>query len=69
MVGPCEYRIMENGSGWYWEVVASNREVLARGVAETQAEARTQAQAAQLASQRLSRIEQQTLTFQSMSVG
>jgi len=32
-----------NGSGWYWEVVTTDREVIARGVAETHAQARTDA--------------------------
>jgi len=27
-------RIMQNGSGWYWEVVTPERVVIARGVAE-----------------------------------
>jgi hypothetical protein len=36
-----EYRILpNNGSGWYWEVVTQDREVIARGVAETHVQAR-----------------------------
>jgi hypothetical protein len=36
-----QYRILpNNGSGWYWEVVTTDREVIARGVAETHAQAR-----------------------------
>ena len=31
---------MQNGeSGWYWEVVAPNKEVIARGIADTHSEA------------------------------
>jgi hypothetical protein len=38
-----ECRVMRNdGKGWYWEVVAGY-EVLARGIAETEDEARSQA--------------------------
>jgi hypothetical protein len=41
-----QYRILpNNGSGWYWEVVTTDREVIARGVAETHAQARTDANA------------------------
>ena len=35
-----QIRIMQNGSGWYWEVVSQNREVIARGTAETHTQAR-----------------------------
>jgi hypothetical protein len=39
-----QYRILpNNGSGWYWEVVTTDREVIARGGAETHAQARTDA--------------------------
>jgi hypothetical protein len=39
-----QYRILpNNGSGWYWEVVTPDREVIARGVADTHAQARTDA--------------------------
>jgi hypothetical protein len=39
-----QYRILpDNGSGWYWEVVTTDREVIARGSAETHAHARTDA--------------------------
>ena len=39
-----QYRILpNNSSGWYWEVVTTDREVIARGVAETHAQARTDA--------------------------
>jgi hypothetical protein len=31
---------MQNGSGWYWEVVTQDRQVIARGIAETHAQAR-----------------------------
>jgi hypothetical protein len=38
-----EYRILPNGSGWYWEIIGHDREVLARGIADTQAHARADA--------------------------
>lgn len=45
-----EYHISpNNGSGWYWEIVAQDREVIARGLAETHAEARGDAMIAGLA--------------------
>jgi hypothetical protein len=37
-----EYRIMENGPGWYWEVINGN-EVVARGIASSQKDACAQA--------------------------
>ena len=40
-----EFRILENGPGWYWEVIY--REVLARGVADSQENACAQAAAAE----------------------
>src|SRR5262249_61769122 len=42
--GTLKYRIMQNrpGPGWYWEVV-TDHEVIARGLADTRAEARVQA--------------------------
>ncbi len=45
MASPFEIRIMVNqpGRGWYWEVVAADREVVARGVAATHEHARAQA--------------------------
>ncbi len=47
-------RIMENGTaaGWYWELITKTHEVLARGLADTHAAARTEAaQAARKAKQ------------------
>ena len=45
-----EYRILpNNGSGWYWEVVTQDREVIARGVAETHVQARVDAMIAGVA--------------------
>jgi hypothetical protein len=45
-----EYRILpNNGSGWYWEVVTQDREVIARGLAETHGQARVDAMVAALA--------------------
>jgi hypothetical protein len=41
-------RIMQNGSGWYWEVVAQDHAVIARGVADSHAEARADAERAAL---------------------
>ena len=41
-----EYRILENGPGWYWEVML-DREIVARGVADSQKDACTQAAAAE----------------------
>ena len=39
-----EYRILpNNGAGWYWELITQEREVIARGVAETHAQARIEA--------------------------
>ena len=47
-------RIMDNGTGWYWEIVTETHEVLARGVADTRAEARAESvQAAQRAKQQM----------------
>jgi hypothetical protein len=42
MVRSLETRIMQNGSGWYWEVTQGD-EVIARGVADTHAGARAEA--------------------------
>ena len=35
-------RIMQNGSGWYWEVIQGH-EVIANGTADTHAQARAEA--------------------------
>jgi transposase InsO family protein len=43
-----QIRIMQNGSGWYWEVVTQDRAVIARGTAETHARARADAEKAAL---------------------
>jgi hypothetical protein len=44
-----EYRILpNNGSGWYWEVVTQEREVIARGLAMTHNQARIDAVSAGL---------------------
>jgi len=42
MANALEFRILENGDGWYWEVVAEHQ-VLARGVADSQQDACAQA--------------------------
>jgi hypothetical protein len=39
---------MSNGSGWYWEVVTNERNIIAQGVADTHAQARTDAEKATL---------------------
>lgn len=46
MAEQVEYRILaNNGAGWYWEVVVTrDREVVARGLAETHAQARVDAE-------------------------
>ena len=38
-----QVRIMQNGTAWYWEVITQDGEVLARGIADTQAQARADA--------------------------
>jgi hypothetical protein len=35
-----EYRIHANGAGWNWEVTAQDHNIIARGIAETHAQAR-----------------------------
>ena len=35
-----QLRIMQRGSGWYWEVLSAHREVIACGTADTHAQAR-----------------------------
>ena len=42
MPASVEYRIMENGPGWYWEVIEGH-EVIGRGVAASQKNACSQA--------------------------
>jgi hypothetical protein len=41
-----QIRTMQNGRGWYWEVVAQDRDVIASGIADTQAQARADAERA-----------------------
>jgi hypothetical protein len=43
MPNPSQTRIMQNGTSWDWELVTNDRDVLARGVAEAHAQARTDA--------------------------
>jgi hypothetical protein len=38
-----DYRIMQKGAGWYWEVIRDANEVIAHGIAATHAQARAQA--------------------------
>jgi hypothetical protein len=46
---PLEYRILpNNGAGWYWELLTKDRNVIARGVAETHTQARIDAMSAGL---------------------
>jgi len=42
MVRPLQTRIMQHGSGWYWEVTQGD-EVIGQGVADTHARARAEA--------------------------
>ena len=42
MVRSLQTRIMQNGAGWYWEVIQGD-EVIAQGVTDTHASARTEA--------------------------
>jgi hypothetical protein len=42
MPASVEYRILENGPAWYWEVI-EDRDVIARGVAASQKDACSQA--------------------------
>jgi hypothetical protein len=37
------YRASRNGAGWYWELFTPDRTVIARGVADTEDEARADA--------------------------
>jgi hypothetical protein len=46
MAHPAQTRIMQIGSGWYWEVVTRDRYVIARGMANTHAQARADAEKA-----------------------
>lgn len=46
MILPPQARILENGQGWYWEVVTHDRAVIARGLADTHAQARVDAERA-----------------------
>ena len=41
---PPQVRVMSNGSGWYWEVVTYDRDVIARGLADSHAQAGTEAE-------------------------
>jgi len=44
MAEPLQHRIMQNGSGWYWEVVTAEGEVISRFVADTYDQAREDAE-------------------------
>jgi hypothetical protein len=35
---------MQNGSDWYWEVITQDRDVIARGIATSHTQARTDAE-------------------------
>lgn len=41
-----QIRTMQNGRGWYWEIVAEDRNVIASGFADTHAQARADAESA-----------------------
>ena len=43
MPNPHQTRIMQNGTGWYWELLTNDCDVVARGIAETHAQARADA--------------------------
>ena len=43
MVHSAQCRIMQFGTGWYWEVVTNARKVLARGIVNTHTQARADA--------------------------
>jgi hypothetical protein len=42
-----QQRIMQYGAGWYWEVITAEHEVIARGLADTHAQARADSQKVQ----------------------
>ncbi len=44
-------RIMQNGSGWYWEIVTDGRDVIACGIADTRGQACADAEKAALQTQ------------------
>jgi hypothetical protein len=44
MSEPLQHRIIQNGSRWYWEVLSVDHDVIARGLADTQAQARADAE-------------------------
>jgi len=44
MPEPLQHRIIQNGSRWYWEVLSADHDVIACGFADTQAEARADAE-------------------------
>jgi hypothetical protein len=54
-------RILENGDGWYWEVVAGHQ-VLARGVADSQQDACAQAAEAKQKAVEIGALDQQQLS-------
>jgi hypothetical protein len=45
-------RIMQSGSGWYWEVLSPDHEVIASGLADTHAQARAATEKVSLPSSR-----------------
>ena len=42
-----QQRIMQYGNGWYWEVITAEHEVIARGLADTHAQARADSEKVQ----------------------
>ena len=42
-----QQRIMQYGVGWYWEVITAEHEVIARGLADTHAQALADSQKVQ----------------------
>jgi hypothetical protein len=49
MAEPLQHRIIQNGSRWYWEVLSADHDVIASGLADTQAQARADAERISLA--------------------
>jgi hypothetical protein len=42
-----QQRIMQYGAGWYWEVITAEHDIIARGLADTHAQARADSQKVQ----------------------
>ena len=44
MAEPLQHRIIQNGSRWYWEGLSADHDVIAHGFADTQTQARADAE-------------------------